>query len=343
MRHYVLLFLLFLLSFALVYFLYRSTNYYDKKFDFNRVYNKAAVHDFTVVKLEDSITGFAGIGDRYLYFFTAHLGVLVRYDFSFKNSAILSASLRTGWDSKVGNQFYAVVNYPVVYFCAYGIGTVFQCNVLDLSFSILREDSFGYSKFVAIDSNSFVFRRFNTKENDQSFLYWNTKFDLSYDNHFSFPVHHDGGISTDGKLIYDKSQKKIVYVLIYQGYFFVFDSSMNTIQSFKTVDAIGNVSIQVSDKNGIYTSSSPSKRINSMAAVYNGKIYINSFLMSKVDNPKSFSDSSVIDVYDESLGIYQYSFYLPRVDKKKIESLYIVDGYLACYYPHAVVFCRLSH
>ena len=335
--------MLFLLSFVLVYFLYRSSNYYDKKFNFNRVYKKTAVHDFTVVKLEDNITGFAGIGVGNLYFFTAHLGVLIRYDFSFKNRTTISLPVHAEWDRKVGDQFYAVVNYPVVYFCAYGIGTVFHYNVLDSSFSILREDSLGYSKFVAIDSMSFVFRRFNAKEKDQSFLYWNTKSDLLYDNHFYFPIHHDGGISTEGKLIYDKSRKKIVYVLVYQGYFFVFDSLMNTIQSFKTVDSIGDVSIHVSDKDGIYTSSSPSKRINSMAAAYNGKIYINSFLMSKVDNPKSFSDSAVIDVYDESLGIYQYSFYLPRVDKKKIEYLYIVDGYLACYYPHAVVLCRLSY
>lgn len=142
----------------------------------------------------------------------------------------------------------------------------------------------------------------------------------------------NGGFSTDGRLKYNKHEKKIIYVPYFQNDIFCLDSNLNSVYHSNTIDTNrnNNISIQKISK-GSTEKLMPShsrKLVNNDFFIGGGKIFIQSAL--KADNEKLsfFNENSVIDLYDINNGKYLESFYIPNISSSEIKGIDLFENRL---------------
>lgn len=151
----------------------------------------------------------------------------------------------------------------------------------------------------------------------------------------------EGLFSTDGLLRYDKQRARLTYVYFYRNEFINIDTNFNLLSRGHTIDTISHVKINVSEiSSQSYTMSKPPLAVNNDAALSGKYLFINSNLLSRNEILEEFRQQSVIDVYDLTNNAYQFSFYIPFYDQKKMNGFRVIDQKkLVIIYPfHMVTF-----
>lgn len=137
----------------------------------------------------------------------------------------------------------------------------------------------------------------------------------------------DGIFCTDGYLIKTPDSKRVFYIYHYRNQFLCSDTNLNQIYAGKTIDTNAHAKIKVSyiKSTSQTTLSAPPVYVNKQAAANNKFLFIVSGL--KADNEKGSLQEgfSTIDVYEVQNGRYQFSFYLPDFNKKRLTD-FRVDG-----------------
>ena len=153
----------------------------------------------------------------------------------------------------------------------------------------------------------------------------------------------EGYFSTDGTLCLDQSSNQLSYVYRYRNSFIVMDTNLNLIHQSQTIDTTDHPHLNISsyaDKDKVSTTfSSPPFEVNRNACASAGLLYVCSNIRAKNEKQSVFDLFSVLDVYREKDGRYQFSFYVPkqhnrpvssfRVDKKTLYA--ICDQYISLY------------
>ncbi|WP_268223889.1 hypothetical protein [Sinomicrobium oceani] len=154
----------------------------------------------------------------------------------------------------------------------------------------------------------------------------------------------DGVFDVDGQFHYNQKLDRLVYVYYYRNEFFVTDSNLNLETRYRTIDTISRSrtkSTRYSSGNSMILASPP-KLVNKLSASNGKLLYINSKIMGKNDDETKFKQASVIDVYDLTRGIYQFSFYLPGYHNKSAREIRLTDTALIALYDHYIVSYELN-
>lgn len=149
----------------------------------------------------------------------------------------------------------------------------------------------------------------------------------------------DGVFCVDGKLHYNDSLKRMVYVYYYRNEFIVSDKDLNLIYKGKTLDTFSRVSsksMNVNSGNRVLLSSQP-RTVNKTSALTGNLIFINSNIMGSNDDEYRYLRSSVIDIFEIRNGQYLFSFYLPGFNGRAAREFIIMDHYLIALYSQYLV------
>jgi len=132
----------------------------------------------------------------------------------------------------------------------------------------------------------------------------------------------DGLFCTDGMLHYDRATSQMIYVYFYRNQFLCMDTSMNLLFRGNTIDTIGHARIKVAriESENSITLAGPPAIVNRRSYACQNRLFVNSSLMGKNEDPDEFNSNSVIDVYDLGKeGKYIMSFYLPDYQGYKMK------------------------
>lgn len=156
----------------------------------------------------------------------------------------------------------------------------------------------------------------------------------------------DGIIDTDGYLLFDESTNRIVYLYRYRNQYLVADTNLNLAYRGNTIDTISKANIKlakVSNRN-MTTYSEPPLVVNRLAAVNDGKLFVNSNLPGKFEKDNLWRKAAIIDVYDLSDNSYQSSFPIYNINDEKVKGFIVSNNKLfALIGNHLVSYSLLDH
>jgi hypothetical protein len=154
----------------------------------------------------------------------------------------------------------------------------------------------------------------------------------------------DGLFCTDGMLYYERDPARLVYTYFYRNQFICLDTNLKVLNRYRTIDTNSHVQISVSalPSKGASTISAPPVTVNRKSCIAGDRLYVNSGLLANNEDKKTFDRWSVIDVYSLTNGKYEFSFYLPDYQDKKMRSFRVFDHTLVALYDHYLYSFRLN-
>ncbi len=146
----------------------------------------------------------------------------------------------------------------------------------------------------------------------------------------------DGRFCTDGTLLYDKDASRLIYIYYYRNQFICLDTNLNIIYRAKTIDTTNRAQLKVVNVKSTHslTLSAPPLVVNRKSCLSSDWLFVNSVLLANNEIKDSFDQHSVIDVYSIKNGQYQFSFYLPNVENKRLKSFGVFKKNLIALYDH---------
>ncbi|WP_316838135.1 hypothetical protein [Pedobacter nutrimenti] len=237
-----------------------------------------------------------------------------------KQASLLKGSFSIVEDSSV---FVLDGNQPALF-----SGSLFNGNELNISHPPF------FNKAVHIDKQSFVFRVV-MRGNNVLVKYRSDSTGFKAGNTI-LKKQVDGIFCTDGNLVKTPDSKHLFYIYYYRNQFLCSDTNLRLTYAGKTIDTNTQAKIKVSyiRSSNQATLSSPPIYVNKQTAANNKFLFIVSGL--KADNEKYslLGDFSIIDVYAVSNGKYQFSFYLPNFNGKKLADFRVDEQSLYALYDH---------
>ncbi len=146
----------------------------------------------------------------------------------------------------------------------------------------------------------------------------------------------DGIFCTDGNLVKIPNSNKIIYVYYYRNQFICADNNLNLLYKGKTIDTVSHAHIKVDyiKSTNETTISSPPLYVNKQSSANEKYLFIHSALIADNEVAESLEKVSVIDVYAVKDGKYQFSFYLPDFNGKKLTDFRVYGQSLYALYDH---------
>jgi len=154
----------------------------------------------------------------------------------------------------------------------------------------------------------------------------------------------DGIFCTDGNMIKTPDSRYLFYIYYYRNQFLCSDTNLNLIYAGKTIDTNAHAKIKVSYIKSLNQTSlsAPALYVNKQAAVNNKHLFIVSGLKADNEKTSSLDGFSIIDVYGVQNGQYQFSFYLPDFNKKKLTDFRVDESNLYALYDHYLYKYKLN-
>lgn len=162
---------------------------------------------------------------------------------------------------------------------------------------------------------------------------------VAFENKTAIERQVDGYLCTDGILLFDHVTSRVVYLYLYRNQFLILDSNLQLIKRAQTIDTISRAEIQIHHfKNSkAVTFESPPLTVNKKACVWNGRLYIQSGLLSDNEDRKTFTNNFITDVYDLKTGRYEFSFYIPHFSGYKLDDFQVYDHLLVAIHGEFIV------
>ncbi|WPQ66500.1 hypothetical protein SIO70_16700 [Chitinophaga sancti] len=284
----------------------------------------------------DSIQLVSGATATQLFFTTTDPTIILCTDYHFKHPKRIRITLSQGLLDSLQTYFYTTIDSPFVHIFGYNMPAIITLPLYSGNAQVFHLPPGGFSKAIAIAPDQFILRKLDRKISDQQFLKVNTSTNtITTEKNLSI-LHQDGGVSTDGSLIYDTAAKQLIYTYYYVNQFFSFDTSLQKLQAGHTIDTSSHFRYQLAEatarKEHVFTSQGPDPMINNASFVYKGKLFVHSLLKGDHEAEGKFSNNTAIDKYDIHTNQYLGSFYLP-LKPEKVLRINIFHGKL-------VVQCR---
>lgn len=209
-------------------------------------------------------------------------------------------------------------------------------------FLIFNKDSFHFTKLgdkayyyaVAIGSNSYILRQFEKKRDDAIFVRISVQSDTQLKEEKTFLKSQDRGFSTDGHLLYNIKNGLLSYMHYYNNEILSFDTTLNLIKRFRTIDTISYKEKLNQEK--------PLLVSNKKSFVYGDYIFICSNLRADNESMKNYLKNIPIDIYNVRTGTYKGSIYVPISYSKLIRSLrYDGEILAAIYYDNSLIIFQM--
>lgn len=151
----------------------------------------------------------------------------------------------------------------------------------------------------------------------------------------------DGGITTDGYLLYDDSTETIVHTHFYRNGFEKFDLDLTHLGTVATIDTVKQGNVEVSSlgdgKKRVYSIKNVPAYVHGYAAVAGGKLYIKSYLKADNETLLDFNNHDVIDVYDIALGKHLHTIGIPFLRGSGCSGFKVAGKRIALQYGNALL------
>ncbi|WP_428743299.1 hypothetical protein [Tenacibaculum sp.] len=154
----------------------------------------------------------------------------------------------------------------------------------------------------------------------------------------------DGIFCTDGMLHYNAELSKLIYLYYYRNQYIVMDTTLNIVYKGKTIDTNSIAKInptKIKSKNTKILGSPP-LMVNKKSCTAGNVLLVHSNLMAKNEDPKTFGETSVIDVYNLKEGTYAFSFYIDPYKDEKLTDFYLTRNHFIAIHDHYLVLYDLN-
>lgn len=203
------------------------------------------------------------------------------------------------------------------------------------SFVAHRCPPLAFTRCSVLDSNFFVFRKYDYSKRDQLF------------STLSFPgrrtdetkltaFHHDWGMSTDGTLLYNPFLKRFIYAFFYRPKAILFDSSLRLHDSLDLLGLssqnISVIDVSTNTSEHFTTTRDPLVVCNKHACAYKNYLLIHSAVRGSNERLGLFNKTETLDLYDLIRLKYLGSFHIPRYSANEIRDIQIFDDTLYVLY-----------
>lgn len=145
-----------------------------------------------------------------------------------------------------------------------------------------------------------------------------------------------GGFDTEGYMQYDKSSSRIIFLQTFQNRFFCLDTNLNLLYKTNTIDTnqVNPVVIDLVNAEGEtkLMTSKARQSVNNELCIGNGYIFVLSALRADNEKLNDFNRYSPVDTYHLKDGSYMGSFSIPKLMKKKISKIAILNQQLVVLY-----------
>lgn len=148
----------------------------------------------------------------------------------------------------------------------------------------------------------------------------------------------DGSFCVSGSLKYNAHLNRLVYVYLYRNEYFVMDTSLNLDYRAHTIDTFSRAQVRFDTLRNTreVRLSGPSHVVNKRFALFKQWLLVHSMVPSRNELIDTFTQSSVIDVYDLHTQHYRFSFYINDFQGEKLKDLMIRDAYLYALFDHGL-------
>ena len=272
---------------------------------------------------------FAGYGDGKIYLgnYSTPLQILeIGEDFSFKTTHRIELDDLTlpFFRPKV------IVNPPNFYVFEGNVPYLFSGHLTDWRGKLRFKSGNYFSQVKAIDDHLLA-ARFVEQPSGESVVGTINLVDTSQKMEKSIlEKQFDGIFDTDGKLDYNNSLQKIIYVYSYRNQYSITSTDLKEISRGSTIDTTTQAKVQlvtVESKNKV-TYSKPPKVVNKTIATEGNMLYINSTLPGQYEDLEIWKIASIIDIYNLTDKSYVSSFYIYHEAGKKVKSFIVSDTIL---------------
>lgn len=313
-----------------------STKINSKGNSFVRQFPSHIISNSKSLDIEHNSYYIAGVSDRFIYLgnSTAPSFFLIS-DYTLQDT--LHYTIGLPYDRIAIAYLNAVIDSPNIYLSEGVTPAILQADIFDSLFQnhyFFKDLHFSLS--VPLSKTSFILRTYD------SILHRNilAKKTLAPDSiKYATNILEkqiDGMFCTDGMLLYEKELQRLIYFYYYRNQFLCLDTNLNILYRGKTIDNIEQARIKVDtvSSHKMTTLSSPPLIVNEKGCISKNYLFINSNILAKHEDEKSFRNSSVIDVYSLTDGVYKFSFYLPNFKEKKMKCFQIRNGKVFALYDH---------
>ena len=151
----------------------------------------------------------------------------------------------------------------------------------------------------------------------------------------------DGVFDTDGRFIYNKTLKELIFIYYYRNEFIIADLNLKLKDRGNTIDTISKAQIHIAENLATEQRKLGGNTVvvNKNSASRGNLLLIDSPRMGRYEPDRMLEQANIIDVYNLSEKSYGFSFYLYKHEKNKTrefvmndEILYTLQGnYLVAY------------
>jgi len=311
---------------------------YEDSGNFNRTF---IAQDLKLINVIDKprfvIEMFGGTQDS-VYFQCTSADSIVTADVQLKNLTLQYIPVPT--NDRINSVFY-----PFLDANGYTVLAGRRPGVLKAGYDgQITSDSFPGSTFTRatrIAPDTYVFRIFEKQENavNQVFIIGNLRTRQIVREQNVSEKSNDAGISTDGRLLYDKKTNRIIYAPYGRTTFWCMDTTLRLVNSMKAVsyspDAYEGKAGDISNKDDkvhTFTNTAPRALAHPYATVQDGVLYALSGIRANNQSTAEFNRQATIDKYDIASGKYLGSFTIPAQKDQKVRKFRIVGKHLVAMY-----------
>jgi hypothetical protein len=281
---------------------------------FERTIKPGELKLLAVAQRDNTVVDVAGASSENFYFQTQAPDKIIVMDKGLKKSRPLA--LKFTPEKRMSSFFFCSVDSPNVDIRACNSRAVVS-GTLDENLTIRFLPSKIFTRAVKISNDSYILRGFDStvKSLDQIFLKVNAKTGVMQREKAVSERRNDGGISTDGKLLYDEKTSLLLYIHHFSNKIKCLDTNLNLVYESKTLGTANGSepnAISVSST-GKITNASPKRIVNNDSYAVNGLLFNQSKMISKGERDNNAISGSPIDIYDMKTGEYKESFYIPYI------------------------------
>lgn len=310
---------------------------------FNRVISNATLKEVNRIKLSGTLFHIVGFKDDSIYFTGKKPGCVYMVTDHLKK--IDTLDLHIPENPKLYNHFPTFVNYPDVYIIGGNARTYISGNLESGFYKVDTLISKGAPlNVVKIGDAAFIFRRITEISTNADFAKINIKSkDLQSEKNIS-PALSDAGFTHDGILDYDVYTNTLVHVPYYNNNITTFDTSLNLIARFHTIDTNSTARNHTIHVGSSVTLKNPPAPVNSRSWVFNGHLYVLSKLQADNESSEAFSVYRPIDQYEISSGKYLRSYKLPILNGQNIIDIKMRDAKtLICLFTKTIILFEIRN
>lgn len=191
--------------------------------------------------------------------------------------------------------------------------------------TVLQMELPAFTSSAILSKETFVVRKLATDLKGQYFF----KYDfhagtIEKELNISIPS-NDGGLANDGQLFFSGNSGVLVYMHYYKNSIVTFDSNLNIIRNFSTIDTNFHAKLKtITYADNSTITISPNIVINQKGCLYHDNLFVCSNLKADNETEQGYWNNIPVDVYNIKTGTYTGSFYLPLHDGKLLKSLLVI-------------------